>query len=901
MALPTLGRPKRETLLLLLGLLLLRLSFDDLGSTLYVEAQPGCSNPYTISDPTFIGITLAAGIYDCFVFDLSTVPSPWDLEPAGDLPASLPNNLKHLYGNGVTLLRSGGLVDLISPPYSLTFHDITFQFDVGSTILFGGGGGGSITFDRCNFYDHHSTVDESIIGGSTSLYFNDCIIKGNSAGTTPITSVNTIEFVRCSLIDNSGGAFNTASAYGDLKLIDSFVTNSHGNGNFELRSETSELLIQQSTIYQVESCIGQGTTVSIIQSTLYHPTSPTNCGDSITTQITTKIYSSILSTKQAGGTEIFSATDNGGSTDGLNLLTGNVILQTFTTGLVGTVVLKSALQLNCSMASVTRYCVLDGCSPAVNRGTDAVNRINYPLTADIAGNLRLSAWVSSMTTPEGQDIVDTGSYELQFMPPLMTTPGPLYVPQSSVTTVYDILFLYSSINCASSSSISLVISVSGGTLEVNFPSPMLISSSVTLLSDIATFNSAFSVVQYHSTNLDGLIYFQINTTNGLVSSSVNMIVLSASPSMTPDPSSTVTISATTTTSSSLTPSSSSTSDPSSSVFSSIPPKASITATSSLSPTSSVSESSTATANITSTPTPTPTSSSSSSDGTKDVECTDADECTQQVTNNLESKGVSTCDDITKSCGSNPDCFESSSAGATSNCKPAADYTIKLTKSSANRDQQLTIVSTRGVTLAQVTIEKGAFKPGVTISVRWIPSPTEKPEVESQDCNNEEKTQRNEAEYGSSGIVEVTARDKNGKKITNLDKKITIALPVLKRTSKTCVGYQNSKSAPFKCDKKQAMKVDSGDRIEWQSQEFDHLTSFAVFFQYGNGSGCDDTQVFWIISIAFLGAIPIVMAFSVWLITRFRVGRVLFFGEHEGMSVKQVVKALERSQREGSDE
>jgi len=48
-----------------------------------------------------------------------------------------------------------------------------------------------------------------------------------------------------------------------------------------------------------------------------------------------------------------------------------------------------------------------------------------------------------------------------------------------------------------------------------------------------------------------------------------------------------------------------------------------------------------------------------------------------------------------------------------------------------------------------------------------------------------------------------------------------------------------------------------------------------------------------------GAIPFLMAAFVWLVTRFRAGRLLIFGEQQGMSVKEIMKAVKESQREAS--
>jgi len=50
------------------------------------------------------------------------------------------------------------------------------------------------------------------------------------------------------------------------------------------------------------------------------------------------------------------------------------------------------------------------------------------------------------------------------------------------------------------------------------------------------------------------------------------------------------------------------------------------------------------------------------------------------------------------------------------------------------------------------------------------------------------------------MVEITAVDNNGKKVTKLNRKIVVTLPTLRRkSSKSCLGYQESKGKPFKCD------------------------------------------------------------------------------------------------------
>ena len=60
---------------------------------------------------------------------------------------------------------------------------------------------------------------------------------------------------------------------------------------------------------------------------------------------------------------------------------------------------------------------------------------------------------------------------------------------------------------------------------------------------------------------------------------------------------------------------------------------------------------------------------------------------------MKKNGKDPCENITSSCGDNTDCFASSKAGATSKCKPAANYVLKLTSKTAKESQELTVYST----------------------------------------------------------------------------------------------------------------------------------------------------------------------------------------------------------------
>jgi len=75
-----------------------------------------------------------------------------------------------------------------------------------------------------------------------------------------------------------------------------------------------------------------------------------------------------------------------------------------------------------------------------------------------------------------------------------------------------------------------------------------------------------------------------------------------------------------------------------------------------------------------------------------VECTSAEGCTLDVVKYLKDKGIAPCVDISKSCGNDVDCFSLSDSGATSKCKPAADYKVAITKETAKKEQKLTIFS-----------------------------------------------------------------------------------------------------------------------------------------------------------------------------------------------------------------
>jgi len=43
-----------------------------------------------------------------------------------------------------------------------------------------------------------------------------------------------------------------------------------------------------------------------------------------------------------------------------------------------------------------------------------------------------------------------------------------------------------------------------------------------------------------------------------------------------------------------------------------------------------------------------------------------------------------------------------------------------------------------------------------------------------------------------------------------------------------------------------------DELEWPKQGFNHLTSFAVFFDIGGGIDCSERRKYWITSLALLG-------------------------------------------------
>jgi len=210
----------------------------------------------------------------------------------------------------------------------------------------------------------------------------------------------------------------------------------------------------------------------------------------------------------------------------------------------------------------------------------------------------------------------------------------------------------------------------------------------------------------------------------------------------------------------------------------------------------------------------------------------------------------------------------------------------------------------------------------------------------KDCDSSSTTTQS-ADFASSGTVEITARDKNGQKITKLDGPVTVTLPTLtNKDRKTCIGYQQSKGTPFKCDDSKSKvcivhliensiecmsnqqrlsfltcQSQKSKNVNWLSQDFDHLTTFAVFFQFGGSIDCGNTKIFWIASLALLGkeqqqqqhkllyllvililitligALPFAMGLFVFIVTRFKAGRILIYGERQGMSMKQMKKML----------
>jgi len=62
-----------------------------------------------------------------------------------------------------------------------------------------------------------------------------------------------------------------------------------------------------------------------------------------------------------------------------------------------------------------------------------------------------------------------------------------------------------------------------------------------------------------------------------------------------------------------------------------------------------------------------------------------------------------------------------------------------------------------------------------------------------------------SQFASSGVVQVVAKDRSGRKIRNLNNTVTLSMPTLKDSGKkaknSCVGYRNSDSrqGPWKCD------------------------------------------------------------------------------------------------------
>jgi len=92
--------------------------------------------------------------------------------------------------------------------------------------------------------------------------------------------------------------------------------------------------------------------------------------------------------------------------------------------------------------------------------------------------------------------------------------------------------------------------------------------------------------------------------------------------------------------------------------------------------------------------PTPTTKAAGNSLDQPVVCDDADACISETKRYLEDQGYNPCDDISKSCGDSDDCFDSSRGGATSKCKSAADYKIKLTDSTAKKKQKITVFSSK---------------------------------------------------------------------------------------------------------------------------------------------------------------------------------------------------------------
>jgi len=447
------------------------------------------------------------------------------------------------------------------------------------------------------------------------------------------------------------------------------------------------------------------------------------------------------------------------------------------------------------------------------------------------------------------DIIDTGSFEFQFATPTLTGQTTRSIDPVNVTPLAQLMSLVSGINpnCIAQFGIKLEITVQSGQLTFSVAGlPQTVSSFGTVTASIPQLNDAFAnTAVWQSTGVSGSVFFRVNTTNGVNSLTINLVVL-------PSP----------------------------------PPS------SSLSPPALPSPPSPPT-----TKPPLPTTPPPIGDV---VKCVTASACVADVALSLKAQGITPCVDISKPCGGDTDCFSSSSSGSTSKCKAAADLLLVVTPKSSKQDQTLTILSTTGAALATVAIEAGTFPPGAIVSVKWRPSPTEDPNVDNnQDDSSGGCVEGNNAfsQFGSAGTVEVTATDKNGNEITNLDNKVTVSLPVKKKSKqkakKSCVGYRKSKKDKWNCDKSSKSNYDDNS-LSWESQEFDHLTTFAIFFQFGGGFDCGNTRKFWITSLALLGALPFLLMFVVWLVLRFEWGQKLFYN-FRGKRIDAVMSSVESRQ------
>eukprot|EP01102_Stenamoeba_stenopodia_P009003 TRINITY_DN2640_c0_g1_i2.p1 TRINITY_DN2640_c0_g1~~TRINITY_DN2640_c0_g1_i2.p1 ORF type:complete len:649 (-),score=74.35 TRINITY_DN2640_c0_g1_i2:16-1962(-) len=632
-------------------------------------------------------------------------------------------------------------------------------------------------------------------------------------------------FTNTKFIDNPGG--NTVYlTFGSLLFVNCFFTNKFG-GSHEITGFVVTII--QSTFYNVEDCIASASALTVIASTVYHPTVPSMCSSAFefTSQLT--IYSSIISS--ASSSEIYADSPTVTViTDELSLLTNPITSFSDNIGEVN--VSKADLCLDCSATGVSQpYCITNSCSRAINRGSNFAGvsslRSYIQGDTDIAGALRKSSFRPSAldSLQFAYDIIDTGSYELQFPPPTLTPSGPFSVSAFSSTSEQSILTISSSVilACSPDFKITLGVSVTNGALSFTFQgAPFTVSSSspVSLVGTFNELNNAFTSVVFDSLDVNGFVTFTSSSTNGVsLSAEVDFLIVSATPSASP------------------------------------------AVSGSTSPAS-------ATKTKTSTPTPT------SSELDQEVTCTEANSCTSDVVQSLRNEGYDPCEDTTGSCGENTKCFDSSKGGATSKCKSAADYNIKITKSSSKKDQQLTVFSTTGEALAKVEIKGDTLPPGTTLSVKWRPSPAEEPDVDSPSQDSSSACDSSEpdvfSQFASPGTLEIVAKDKNGKKISKLDGKVSVTLPSLKKdkknSKKSCVGYKDN-DEPYKCDDKDPKsEKDDADAVDWQSQEFDHLTTFAIFFQFGGSFNCGNTRVYWIISLCLLGTLPCLLALLCLLYT-----------------------------------